>query len=107
MLAAMFEKSNKQTHFCLYRNRCVFMWGAYFYIGGFKSNVVVKWVPIIMGCLFSMGKYYSDFMVCSCGIDSIYLLITCQEQGSLSYYCQLVNNEKLSYRYSKQSSFAY
>ena len=41
------------------------MWGAYFGMGAYKRDVagVIKWVPIFIGCLFSMGAYYPDFTV--------------------------------------------
>ena len=41
------------------------MWGAYFCMGAYERDVVavIKWVPIFMGCLFSMGAYYHDFTV--------------------------------------------
>ena len=35
-------------------------------MGAYKRNVVVVilWVSIFMGCLFSMGAFYLDFTVC-------------------------------------------
>ena len=40
-LAATFEKLNQQIHFCFHANGYPFMWGAYFYIGAYKWDVVV------------------------------------------------------------------
>ena len=56
-------KPNQQLHFHLHSNGCLFMWGAYFRMGAYKCDVVVviKRVPIFMGCLFCVSAYYPDF----------------------------------------------
>ena len=44
---------------------CLFMWGAYFfYMSAYERDVVVviKMGAYFMGCLFSMGAYYPDFL---------------------------------------------
>ena len=39
--------------------------GAYFCLGAYKHDVlvVIKWMPIFMGCLLCVGAYYPNFMV--------------------------------------------
>ena len=42
------------------------MWDAYFCMGAYTNVHVMwllqsKWVPIFMGCVFSMGAYYPQF----------------------------------------------
>ena len=61
-VAATFEKAEAAKLLPFARNGCLFMWGAYFCMGAYKRDVVVviKMVPIFMGCLFCVGAYYPD-----------------------------------------------
>ena len=47
------------------------MWGAYFCMGAYKSNVVavIKMGAYIHGVLISMGASYPDFTVCNIHIQ--------------------------------------
>ena len=57
-VAAMFEKADSANSLPFAWNRCLFMWGAYFYMGAYKCYMVVvikMGVPIFMGCLFCVG----------------------------------------------------
>ena len=42
-----------------------FLWGAYFCMGAYKSDVVavIKMDAYVHGCLFCVGAYNPDFMV--------------------------------------------
>ena len=57
------KKLNQQIHFHLARNGCLFMWGAYFCMGGYKRDVVavIKMGAYIHGVLICVGAYYPDF----------------------------------------------
>ena len=51
--------------------RCLFMWVPIF-VWVTDVGVVIKWVPIFMGCLFCVGAYY---MVCLCLLPQKILIL--------------------------------
>ena len=55
----MFEKAESANLLHLHGNECLFMWDAYFRMDAYKCDevVVIKMVPIFMGCLFCVGAY--------------------------------------------------
>ena len=58
-LAATFEKPTQQIHFRLCGNGCLFLYGCFDVVAVIKMGAY-----IFMGCLFCVGAYYPDFMVC-------------------------------------------
>ena len=49
------KQPNQQIHFRFAQNGCLFMWGAYFWMGAYKCDVVVV---IKMSALYSRGAYF-------------------------------------------------
>ena len=62
-LATMFEKAESANSLPFSRNGCLFMWGAYFYMGAYKHDVVaeIKMGAYIHGVLILCGCYYPNF----------------------------------------------
>ena len=62
-VAATFKKAKSANSLPFAWNGCLFMWGAYFCMGAYKHVVVVviKMVPIFMGCFILCGRLLSQF----------------------------------------------
>ena len=77
-VASTFEKAESANSLPFAQNGCLFMWGNYFRMGGYKRDVVVviKMGAYIHGCLFCVGAYYPDFTVLW-QVNSLWNLVNC------------------------------